>query len=227
MPPWKDYQQEAAEFFRLLGLSAQTDVTLQGIRTQHDIDVLVKVPIAGFEVRWIVECKHWKASVPKLHVFGLRDIVSDLGADRGIILSETGFQSGAIEAANLTNVQLTSLAALKGTCKTAIFAIRLRNLYDRVEIAGEKYWDIPKDVRIEKGLRFEVGNEKDFYSGARVVEVSKELLIRAFRDTYPIQLDRLHKYFLPQLPESFNDHEDVVTALEPIISDLETRLAEV
>lgn len=39
---WKDSQEEAAAFFRALGLDAQTDVTVQGVRTKHDVDVLVK-----------------------------------------------------------------------------------------------------------------------------------------------------------------------------------------
>jgi hypothetical protein len=37
-------------------------------------------------------------------VLALRQIVTDVGADRGILLSEKGFQSGAVEAATLTNV---------------------------------------------------------------------------------------------------------------------------
>src|SRR5271169_1004899 len=112
MVAWKDYQEEAAEFFRSLGLSATTDQTLQGVRTAHDVDVFVRIDVAGFAIKWIIECKHWKSAVTKLHVLALREIVSDLGADRGIILCETGFQSGAVEAANLSNVQVTSLAAL-------------------------------------------------------------------------------------------------------------------
>lgn len=103
---WRDYQEEAASFFRSLGLDATADASVQGVRTTHDVDVLVKAQYVGFEVIWIVECKHWKSRVSKLHVMALREIVSDIGADRGILLSESGFQIGALEAASLTNVQL-------------------------------------------------------------------------------------------------------------------------
>ena len=51
--PWKEYQEEAASFFKSLGLDASTDVTVDGVRTTHDIDVLVKSRHAGFEVTWI------------------------------------------------------------------------------------------------------------------------------------------------------------------------------
>ena len=53
----------------------------------------------GFEVTWIVECKYWQTPVNKLHVLALREIVTDTGADRGILLSESGFQVDAKEAA--------------------------------------------------------------------------------------------------------------------------------
>jgi restriction system protein len=88
-------------------------VTLQGVRTSHDVDVVVRSNLFGFELLWVIECKYWKEAVSKLHVLALREIVTDLGADRGILVSESGFQSGAIEAANLTNVQLANLAELR------------------------------------------------------------------------------------------------------------------
>lgn len=220
---WKQYQEEAAEFFRSIGFSAVTDVTLQGVRTKHDIDVVVTTDVAGFNVRWLVECKHWKDAVNKLHIFALREIVADLGADRGIILCEVGFQSGAIEAANLTNVQITSLAALSISSRESFYAVRLRELYDRTDRCRARYWDIPKDIRIEKGLRSEMFDE-NMYSGARVVESSSEILARAFRASYPIEVDPVQRLYNPGLPERLGCHEDVVAALEPMILDLEARL---
>jgi restriction system protein len=223
-PAWKQYQEKAAEFFRSLGLKASTDVTLHGIRTAHDIDVFVSVDVAGFEARWLVECKHWKSPVSKLHVLALREIVADLGADRGILLCEVGFQSGAVEAANLTNVQITSLSALAISSKDAIYAVRLRDLYDRTEACRERYWDIPKDVRIDKGLRFDTGDGKNMYSGARVVDICSEILTKAFRGNYPISVDLFARLSNPRIPESLDDHQEVVTALEPLIADLEAKL---
>ena len=143
---WQDYQEESAEFFRSLGLNASTDVSLMGVRTTHDIDVLVTIDVAGFTAKWLVECKHWQTRVSKLHVLALREIVSDLGADRGIILCEVGFQSGAIEAANLTNVRVSSLADLSIEAGDTIASVRLRDLFDRVETCRKRYWEIPKSL---------------------------------------------------------------------------------
>ena len=87
--------------------------------------------MSGFDMTWLVECKAWQSPVSKLHVIGLRQIVIDAGADRGIILSESGFQSSALEAANLTNVQVTSLENPRAETSDAVSAVRLQNLHVR------------------------------------------------------------------------------------------------
>ena len=223
MPGWKDYQEEAAEFFRSLGLDANTDVTIQGIRTKHDVDVLVKSHHFGFDITWIVECKHWKNSVSKLHVLALREIVTDVGADRGILLSEAGFQSGAVEAANLTNVQVTSLADLSVTAREQISAVRLRELYDRVEQCNVRYWEIPKETRIEDNLRFDIGSA-DLYSGARVIEACRDLLNRATIGRYPFRSEELASVVMPELQQEFRSTSQVVQTVDGLIRELEAKL---
>lgn len=149
---WSEYQEQAAEFFRSIGVDASTNVTVQGVRTAHDIDVLVKLRHVGFDVTWLIECKNWARKVSKLHVLALREIVTDVGADRGILLCEAGFQSGAVEAARLTNVLVSSLSNVRETSSAEVLSMRLMQLYDRVELCRERYWSIPKDVRIRYGL---------------------------------------------------------------------------
>lgn len=219
---WKEYQEEAAEFFRSLGLSAETDVTIKGVRTSHDVDVVVRSKHVGFETLWLIECKHWKSSVSKLHVLGLREIVNDTGADRGIVLSESGFQSGAVEAANLTNVQVTSLAALTEETSHDVSAMRLRELFDRVETCRDKYWELDKRYRIDVGLRPDVGAYG--YSAILVMDSSKELLSRAMRGLFPVKTDIPGLFFLPDLPPVFGNATEIVAAVEPLVVELEGKL---
>jgi hypothetical protein len=61
-----------------------------------------KMRILAFQEGW--RGLAWKSRISKAHVLVLREIVSDIGADRGILLAEHGAQSGAREAAVLTNV---------------------------------------------------------------------------------------------------------------------------
>lgn len=220
---WKEYQEEAAEFFRSIGLKAETDVTLQGVRTKHDVDVYVQIDVAGFKVRWIVECKHWKSAVNKLHVMGLREIAADLGVDRGIILCESGFQSGAVEAAKLTNVQVTSLEALGKTSQEAIYAFQLQDLFDRTEKCRERYWDIPKSVRIKHGLRADTFSD-DIYSGQFIVEVVSKVISKASRGIFPVESDLLDRTKVPCLPGLLCNYGEVVAVLEPLVAELESKL---
>lgn len=220
---WKGYQEEAASFFRALGVRADTDARLQGVRTTHDIDVLVQLVYAGFKVIWLVECKLWKTPITKLHVLGLRQIVIDLGADRGILLSESGFQSGAIGAANLTNIQLTSLAELRERAKLEISAMRFRELFDRVETCSERYWRISKQDRISLGLRPDV--LETGYSGNHMITYCRDLLSQAMRGRYPIELESIGALLATHLPRTFSGLDEVVAVLEQVISELEGKLA--
>lgn len=141
-PAWREYQEDAAAQFRALGLSAETEQWLDGTRTRHRVDVEVRGNRAGMTFLWVVECKYWNSRVPKAAVATLSSILQDVGADRGILLSEKGFQSGAKNLARNTNIALTSLdemrvttyhewveyqcAALVKRCKAAREEVRLR-----------------------------------------------------------------------------------------------------
>jgi hypothetical protein len=82
-PSWREYQEQAAEFFRSIGLDAIVDVTLAGARGTHAIDVVVTGDRAGIERLWIVECKQWKRPVGKDRVLTLSGVVGDVKSRYG------------------------------------------------------------------------------------------------------------------------------------------------
>jgi hypothetical protein len=182
----------------------------------------VKSHHVGFDVVWIVECKHWVRSVTKLHVLALREIVADVGADRGILLSESGFQSGALEAATLTNVHVASLANLRNTARVEITAMRLREVYDRIEGCRERYWNIPKETRIQAGLRPEVGAAA--YSSVQVIDVASELITKALRGTYPVEIDSIGAVLTLGRERQFSSTDEILSLVEPMLAELETKL---
>ena len=107
---WREYQEAVAEVFRKLGCNAEVNKTVCGARGSHDVDVYVTFEKFGYECRWIIECKLWSTRVDRSAVLTLQSITQNVGADRGLIFSESGFQSGAQTAAQNTNVLLqTSL----------------------------------------------------------------------------------------------------------------------
>jgi len=117
--------REAAALFRSLGLEATTDERLDGVRGAHDADVVVRSRRAGLELFWVVECKWRRRRVEKLHVTALAEIVRDVGGDRGILLSEVGFQAWAVRMAPKSNVTLTSLAELREEAAEELLTLRL------------------------------------------------------------------------------------------------------
>jgi restriction system protein len=223
---WEEYQEETADFFRNIGLEANANVTIQGVRTSHDVDVVVRSNLFGFDLLWIIECKHWKEAVSKLHVLALREIVTDLGADRGILVSESGFQSGAVEAANLTNVQLATLAELRLSASSDLGMARLRAIHERVLASRERYWNLSKPTRIKYGLRPDVSEYG--YSADTVMKAIEAALFSAFAQKIPV--DSTHPLDFGVIKVVDEEIFAAKTALalserlEPLITDLENRL---
>lgn len=141
---WKLYQTSAAEFFHKRGFTAKLEHEVTGARGKHEIDVFVTGKIKGIAFRWVVECKAWNSNIPKEKVMALLSIVQDVGADRGFLLSETGFQSGAIRAVNNTNITLTSLADLEIETRKYIAGDEVSMLRGRRKVIHDRLWRLHK-----------------------------------------------------------------------------------
>jgi hypothetical protein len=100
--------------------------------------------------------------------------------------------------------------------------MRLRELYDRIEQCNDRYWELDKPYRKKVGLRPELAEIG--YSGARVVEFSRELLSRAFRGLYPIDVGRSAMMIREGLPSVYDDIEAVIAVVESLTLDLEAKL---
>ncbi len=125
-PDWRHYQEATAEVFRRLGCNARVEHQAQGARATHNVDVYATFVRSGIPCTWVIECKHWKRRVTKEKVMALRGIIDDLGADRGILISEEGFQAGAHDAARGTNITLiTSLEDFERTALAATTEVPL------------------------------------------------------------------------------------------------------
>jgi hypothetical protein len=109
-----------------MGFEAVVEEIVDGARGKHQVDVVARTKLGGVVVTWIVECKYWKSSVPKAHVLTLAQIAQDVGADRAVLLSEKGFQAGAILASRKSNVLLTSLEELQSSAADSIADVSVR-----------------------------------------------------------------------------------------------------
>ena len=148
IPDWQHYQERAAAVFERLGCSVAVDAKVKGARSVHQVDVLVRFSGWGLPQVWVVECKYLKRRVNKAAVAAFKSIVEDIGADKGFLLSEVGFQTGAVSAANLTNLSLLSLQSLDEAVTPDFQRLRLAQL--EIEILGlrknllELRMDVPR-----------------------------------------------------------------------------------
>jgi hypothetical protein len=131
---WAVYQDDVATLFSSLGMKTSIEAQVQGVRATHKIDVLVSFDLLGLKITWIVECKSWRASVPKEKVLALHQISQDIGADRAFLFSETSFQPGAVSAARSTNISLTSLADLRNIVREDIVNLQFRTALSRLPV---------------------------------------------------------------------------------------------
>jgi Restriction endonuclease len=145
MKPWEQYQHQSAELLRELGFSAEVNARLaEANGAVHAIDVAAHRTVAGVDLLWIVECKYWNKPVPIEKVLALRTLVLELGADRGLLMSESGFQSGAIRTASQKNITLSSLDDLRENAADEILAAR-------VAVAEKSLMDLA--LRVNRDLR--------------------------------------------------------------------------
>lgn len=190
---WYQFQEEICSYFTSIGAVASTNVTMQGVRTKHDIDVLVTTKFLGEDLTWIVEAKKWKKKVNKLQVLGLRTIAEDIGADRAFIISEAGFQSGAYEAAENTNVKLKTFEELKIDTRELVEEEIIKTYKKRLEILEIRYWSHSKATRKEYGLRGEIWDYPINFSGQGLLRTAHCAVIEAIRKNYPIDLETYYE----------------------------------
>lgn len=186
---WYEFQEAISRHFLSIGADAETNKRVQGIRTSHDIDILVKTRFLGENITWVVEAKHWKSKVSKSHVLALRSILDDIGADRGFIISNLGFQRGAFEATECTNVKLKTFDELKVDTKDFIESEVLKTYYKRLLLLEDRYWSHSKKTRIKYGLRHEVGDFPFHFEGQHLLRTAREAILAAEERDYPILVE--------------------------------------
>lgn len=184
---WFDFQEKIAQHFRTLGVQAETNKTIKGIRTEHDLDVYVTSKYLGTNIKWVIEAKYWQTKVPKEKVLALRTIVDDIGADKGFIISQVGFQSGAIEACQNTNIQLYTFEQFVTLSKSYIQNEILDTYVRRARLLHIRYFSHKKRIRKDYGLRGELGEVASF-SGAWLLRTVFDVLEQARTHKYPIDL---------------------------------------
>lgn len=101
---WRDLQSGVARILRECEFETYIEENIETVRGTVEVDVLAIDRDQQPPQTYLCECKLWRKRVPKSAIHSLRTVISDYGANAGIIVSASGFQSGAIEAAKLSAV---------------------------------------------------------------------------------------------------------------------------
>jgi hypothetical protein len=63
-------------------------------------------PLSVDKIIYIVECKNWSSKIPQTVVHGFVTVMQETGSNIGYIISKKGFQKGATDYVNSTNIRL-------------------------------------------------------------------------------------------------------------------------
>jgi hypothetical protein len=129
---WQDLEESVAAILQECGMTVQHQVRLPLPRGHYDVDVLAEETVEGITYRILCECKNWRTNVPQEKVHAFRTIMQETGANQGYIISRTGFQAGAIEAAHATNIELVTYAQFQEMYFAKWIARRCRAIEDAI-----------------------------------------------------------------------------------------------
>lgn len=102
---WQELETTVGRILTECGYAVEVQKNIKLARGDVDVDVWADDHSSPPNVI-AVECKLWKTAVPKNIVHAFRAVVGDSGANTGLLISAAGFQNGAVEAAEYSNVRL-------------------------------------------------------------------------------------------------------------------------
>ncbi len=86
-------------------ISVEHDVKVQGMKTEHQIDVLWRFRSAGVEHTVVVQCKDHADNVSQGDLLLFKAVLDDIpGQPRGVFVTRTGYQSGALDVARAAGI---------------------------------------------------------------------------------------------------------------------------
>lgn len=105
---WRDLQNAVARILAECGMQSEVEKPVLLARGGAVVDVVALETIQGRTSTIYCECKLWKSPIPQSVVHGFRTVIADGGATLGYIITSSAFQSGAVTAAELTNLRLVT-----------------------------------------------------------------------------------------------------------------------
>jgi hypothetical protein len=128
-------------------IEVKHDVILQGKILKHQIDVYWEFKCGNIKYYTIIQARDWASTVKQEHLLAFKQILDDLpNQPRGIFVTKTGYQKGALDFAKANGIELFELREFteedaKGRIKTIVLNITAFTPHSEVVgIEEDKAW---------------------------------------------------------------------------------------
>ncbi|EBQ4755803.1 restriction endonuclease [Salmonella enterica subsp. diarizonae] len=121
------------------GVEVRRNVVLKGLKGEYQIDVFYQFENAGFIHRVAIECKYHNRPLDRDTIMPFCNKITDIGNIIGVIVSKSGYQSGAKEYAEKHGITLLTTEDLP---KFNIFVADylLNSILPTKDWIGEPFW---------------------------------------------------------------------------------------
>jgi hypothetical protein len=110
---WRELQNMVGRLFSECSFETRVSSKTTLVRGRKEVDVYAIDKLSEYEPIILIECKQWNKKVNQETVHAFRTVMADHGGNLGFIVSKVGFQSGAFEAVEKTNIRLVTLHELE------------------------------------------------------------------------------------------------------------------
>jgi hypothetical protein len=200
----KDVFQELLDQTEVKNIKLEKNKIVQGISAEHEIDVYWKFESGGIEYETLIQAKDWTSRVPQGEMLKFKAILEDIpGQPRGIFVSKTGYQSGAVAVAKTAGIPLYELRSptekdWKGRVRVIEMNMQMYIPSTQFEIKIDEEWLKEEMKRLGiPTLSFHISGQEDaffIYDEKKVVvksllDIKKELHSGKGMRTYEQEVD--------------------------------------
>lgn len=202
--------QELSNQSYVKNIDVKHNVILVGQSSKHQIDVFWEFEVSGVSYKTVVQTKDWTDNVKQEQLFAFKAVLDDIpGQPRGVFVTRTGYQQGALEYAQKHGIdvyvlrepqnqdyenQISSLIISSHISKTdvKIIAIKpdvdwMKNELLRYQVPRENY---PSNIKItnyemlydENGL--ELGTIYNIFTQSDQSTIENSVVTKKFNNAY-------------------------------------------
>ena len=141
----------------------------------YQIDIYAEFTALNVKMKVIIECKNIKRSVERNEVVVLIDKVRTLGANKGILISTSGFQKGSTAKAKRNGIAL--LQILDKRIRTVTMSIPQKNDNRKLDYI----FNLPPYFVLEYSGQIEDFPDKQIYPTKAMEEELKQMLLNKYK----------------------------------------------